>query len=130
MTSPKRASQKMKLSRDLVSQHTGDLLDPTNGERMRKLKINFTTSAKEDIKQQRESRIKDQNNGHFTLTIFRSKTTRDWIWSKRGLKVGDKITAIQGLSCTLHTKVNKTRGNPDLSSKRCKCKKSIEKARH
>ena len=66
MTSPKGASQKIKLPRDVVSQHIGDLLDPTNGERMRKLKINSTTSAKENIKQQRESRIKDQNNGHFT----------------------------------------------------------------
>ena len=52
--------------------------------------------------------------------------TRDWIWTKRGLKVGDKIRAIQALSCALPTKINKTRGNSDISVKRSKYGKSIE----
>lgn len=47
-----------------------------------------------------------------------------------GIKVGDKIRAIQVLSCTLLTKINKTRGNPNLLSKRCKCGKSIEDNAH
>ena len=47
-----------------------------------------------------------------------------------GIKVGDKIRAIQVLSCTLLTKINKTRGNPNLLSKRCKCGKSIEDDAH
>ena len=56
--------------------------------------------------------------------------TRDWIWTKRGLKVGDKIRTIQALSCTLPTKINKTRGNSDISVKRCKYGKSIEDDTH
>ena len=34
MISRKRASQKMKLSTDLVAQHTEDLIDPINGDRL------------------------------------------------------------------------------------------------
>ena len=60
------------------------------------------------------------------MTTFNSKTTRDWIWTKRELKVGDDIKVIQALSCTLPTKVNKRRGNHHKNLQRCKCKKSVE----
>ena len=76
--------------------------------------------AKKAVTSQREKLIERQNNGRFMVTTFTSKTSRDWLWTKRGLKVGDKIRAIQALSCSLPTKVNKTRGNPNLTVKRCK----------
>ena len=66
--------------------------------------------------------VKQQNNGTFITTLFKTKTTRTLLWTKRGLMVGDKIRAIQALSCTLSTKVNKTRGNSDMALKKCKCK--------
>ena len=79
----------MKISPDLTSQYTGDQIDPINGERLRRLKINSTTTAKEEIHRQREERIYNQNNGHSIITTFGSKMRRDWIWTKHGLKVGD-----------------------------------------
>ena len=86
--------------------------------------------AKKTVTSQREERIVRQNSSRFMVTTFASKTSRAWLWTRRGLKVGDKIRAIQALSCSLPTKVNKTRGNPDLTAKRCKCRKSIEDDAH
>ena len=107
----------MKISPEITSQYTGDQIDPINRERL-------------SSRCQREDRLYNQNNGHFIITTFGSNMTRDWIWTKCGLKVGDKIRAIQALSCTLPTKINKTRGNADISVKRCKCGKFIEYYAH
>ena len=42
--------------------------------------------------------VKQQNNGTFITTLFKTKTTRTLLWTKRGLMVGDKIRAIQALN--------------------------------
>ena len=130
MISRKRTSQKMNISSDPISQYTGDQIDPINGERLQRLSIINTSTAKKEVRRQRKERLSKQNNGHLIVTTFASKTSKDWIWTKRGLKVGYKIRAIQALSCSLLTKVNKTRGNKDLSAKQCKCRKSIENDAH
>ena len=129
MTVRKRASEKMKLSKDPISRYVADQIDHINGDRLRHLKISDTGVAKKIVTSQRERMVR-QNNGCFMVTTFASKTSRAWLWTRRGLKVGDKIRAIQALSCPLPTTVNKTRGNPDLTAKRCKCRKSIEDDAH
>ena len=60
-----------------------------------------------------------------------SKHPRDWLWSDRGLKVGNKIRCIQALSSTLPTKINKTRGRTDMEEKKCRqCHLEIENDQH
>ena len=129
-TARKRASEKMKLPKDPISRYVTDQIDHINGDRLRHLKISDTVVAKKTVTSQREERIVRQNNSRFMVTTFASKTSRAWLWTRRGLKIGDKIRAIQALFCSLPTKVNKTRGNPDLTAKRCKCRKSIEDDAH
>ena len=126
MTFRKKASLKMKASHDQISQYTSDQIKLISREQLRWLKMRYVSSVKSDMQKQRKERIYQENNSHFITTIFRSKTNRDWLWTKRGLKVGCKIRKIQALSCTLPTKVNKTWGNPDMSDKQWKCKSGIE----
>ena len=57
MAARKRASQKMKLSTDPRSQYTGDRTDQINGERLQRLKLSNTTSAKTKAWKQREERL-------------------------------------------------------------------------
>ena len=57
MAARKRASQKMKLSTDPKSQYTGDRTDQINGERLQRLKLSNTTSAKTKAWKQREERL-------------------------------------------------------------------------
>lgn len=120
----------MKISTDLISQHTSNQLDPINSDRLRRLTITDTSTTKNVIHFQREDWLFKQSNGHFIITIMNRKISRDWIWTKWGLKIRDKIRAIQALSCTLPTKVNKATSNPDLLVKRCTCGKSIDDDTH
>ena len=130
MISRMKASTKMKVSPDQISQYTGDQIDPINGERLRRLKIGGVKSGKNNAQNQREDRIPRQSNEHFITTTFKSKAKRDWLWTNRGLKVGDKVRAIQALSCTLPTKISKRRGNPDMSIKQYKCQNDTEEDSH
>ena len=62
--------------------------------------------------------------------MTKSKVKRDWLWSNQGLKVGDKMRAIQALSNTLTMNVNKTQGNPDMNIKKYQCRNNIEDDAH
>ena len=62
--------------------------------------------------------------------MTKSKVKRDWLWSNQGLKVGDKMRAIQALSNTLPMNVNKTQGNPDMNIKKYQCRNNIEDDAH
>lgn len=125
-----KASTKMKSSPYQISQYTGDQIDPINGERLRRLKIGGVKSSKNNAQNQQEDRIPRQSNEYFITTTFKSKAKSDWQWTNRGLRVGDKVRAIQALSCTLPTKVNKRRGNPHMSIKQYKCRNGTEDDSH
>ena len=60
MISRKRASKKMKVSTDPISQFTGDRIDQTNGEQLQRLHINETTSAKNEIRNKEKSVYHDR----------------------------------------------------------------------
>lgn len=55
---------------------------------MRRLNINDTTNSNNEVRKQHEERPSQQNNGHFIVATFTSKTSQNSIWTKRGLKVG------------------------------------------
>ena len=87
ITFRKRASQKMKISSDPISQYTVDKIDLINGKRLQRLSTIDTTTPKSAVRRQRKERLSKQKNGHFIVTTFISKT-EDWIWTKKGTKGG------------------------------------------
>ena len=67
----KKASAKLKVAPDPISQFIGDQINPINGERLRRLKIGDIKSGKSNIQQKREERLCKQNNGH-SITNLRT----------------------------------------------------------
>ena len=114
------ATLKMKTSTDAIVQQTGDVLTPLNEERLMRLNLDKSSNKGEEAMKKLENQIKTQNNGKALLTAMRSKHKRSWLWTKRGLKTGEKLQYIQALSPTLPTKVNNTRGCNDMNMKKCK----------
>lgn len=60
-----------------------------------------------------------------------SKVSRDWIWTDRGLKPGDKIRCLQAFSNTTPNIINKTRGESDMQLRKCRqCKEELDDDKH
>lgn len=60
------------------------------------------------------------------MTMMESKHSKEWLWSDRVLKVGNKIRCIQALSSTLQFLINKPRGRNNMEENRCQCRCEIE----
>ena len=133
MIARKKASEKMLLSDDTISQAIATEIDPRNGERLERLRLHNVQPNQRhgEWTKRREERLSKINNGRAIRTMMQSKHPRDWLWSDRGLKVGNKIRCIQALSSTLPIKINKTRGRTDMEEKKCrKCHLKIEDDQH
>lgn len=78
----------MNVSTDPISHYTGNRTDDINGDWLQHLNINDTTNSNNEVRKQHEERPSQQNNGHFIIATFASKTSEKSIWAKRGLKVG------------------------------------------
>lgn len=82
---------------------------------------------KEDQRIKLETMLARKNNGKATLTMFDTKIYRDWMWSDWGLTPGDKIRCIQALSNGTPNQMNKTRGETNMTKRRCiQCKEKVE----
>ena len=114
-----KATAKIKISKDKIAQYTGDALTPMYKERLVCLELQNSTNKREVIKRL-EKQLECQNNGKALVTPLKSKHKRSWLWTQRGLKLGEKLRFTQALSETLPTKVNKTRGREDTRAKICK----------
>ena len=122
MIARKKASEKMLLSDDTISQTITTKIDPRNGERLEGLRLHNMQPSQRHAEwiKRREENLNKVNNGRATRTMMQSKHPQDWLWSDRGLKVGNKIRCIQAHSSTLPTKINKTRGRTDMEEKKCR----------
>ena len=121
----------MKASTDPAARAAGDLLLPINEERLQRLNLHGQKKKEQSYKKM-EDELKKMNNGRAIVTAMNSRHRRNWIWTQRGLKPGNKIRLIQALSGTLPTMINKTRGIPDRRKKICtRCRKGeIEDDEH
>ena len=108
-------------------------IDPINGERLRGLKLHNTQASKRkttwaDRELENISKI---NNGNAMRTMMSTKHPRGWLWSDKGLRVGNKVRCVQALSSTLPTMINNTRGHTDMEEKHCrKCRSEAEDGQH
>ena len=59
------------------------------------------------------------NNGKAIRTMMPTKHPTGWLWSDKGLRVGNKVRCVQALSSTLPTMINKTKACRSLEEKRC-----------
>lgn len=119
-----KATTKMKTSKDSISQHIGDQLNPDNERQLERINLLNITNPKEAIQQRLEEELSTKNNGRSLTTALRTRHKRSWLWTRRGLTPGNKLRFIQALSGSLPTKMNKTRGIQDRRLKICtRCKK-------
>lgn len=117
-----KSTTKMKISKDKITQHTGDALTSITNKRLIRLDLQNPTNKREEVmKRKREEvmkRLEDQlgcqNNEKALVTSLKSRHKRIWLWTQRGLKPGEKLRYLQALSGMLPTKVNKTRGSTDM----------------
>lgn len=56
-----------------------------------KINLDKTRNKGEEAMKKLENQIQNQNNGNALLTAMRSKHKRSWLWTKRGLKPGEKL---------------------------------------
>ena len=71
-------SNKMKMSQDKISQSIGDILQPTNTERL-VTGLQNIDYKKEEMMKRRVKTIEQQNNGKALTTIINSKHKRSWL---------------------------------------------------
>ena len=93
MLARKRASEKMLKSDDSLAQAVAVEIDPVNGDCLERLRLhNINTSQrKTEWANRRLNRLQKINNGRAITTMTKSKHTRDWLWSDRGLKTRNKV---------------------------------------
>ena len=72
-------TNKMKMSQDKIFQSTGDILQPTNTERLVTLGLQNIDDKKEEMMKRRVKTIEQQNNGKAVTTIINSKHKRSWL---------------------------------------------------
>ena len=133
MIARRKVSEKMLLSDDKISQIVAAEIDPLNGERLEELRLQNIQSSQRKTEwiKRRQEKLSKINNGRAIMTMMKTKYPKEWLWSDRGLKVGNKIRCIQALSSTLPTMINKTRGRSDMEEKRCRqCCSETEDGQH
>ena len=117
-TSRKKVSQKMRTSLDIITQYTGNQIDPRNWGWLRQIHIDNTSKFKCNVQQQREKGYTNK-----ITDILSTQHLKERQWETGSRKIGDKVRTIQGSPFTLPTKVNKTRINNDVNLRHCKVKK-------
>ena len=123
MISRTKSPTKMKTSEDVIAQYTGDIITPLKEGRLRRLSLENINNKRKGAIKKLEEQVEHQNNGKTLTTAMQSKDKRSWLWTKQGIKPGEKLRYSQALSGTLPTKVNKTRCINDLNLNKCKrCK--------
>lgn len=86
-----KATTKMKTSKDSISQHIGDQLNPDNERQLERINLLNTTNPKEAIQQRLEEELSTKNNGRSLTTALRTRHKRSWLWTQRGLTPGNKL---------------------------------------
>lgn len=109
-----KSTTKMKISKDKITQHTGDALTPITNKRLIRLDLQNPTNKREEVMKRLEDQLGCQNNEKALVTSLKSRHKRIWLWTQRGLKPGEKLRYLQALSGMLPTKVNKKRGSTDM----------------
>ena len=111
MIAQKKASEKMLLSDDMVSETVATEIDPWNDKCLEGLQLHNMQSSQRHTEwiRRRQERLSKISNRRAITAMMQSKHFRDWLWSNRDLRVGSKIRCIQALPSTLPTKINKTR---------------------
>lgn len=112
-----KASSKRKISKDGIAQvsYLGDRIEPTNLERLVRLRLQNINNQKEVTKG-----VEQQNNRKALTTTSNSKYTQGCLWIQLGLTPANKICYIQPLSGLLTTKVNKAKCMSNMLLRRCK----------
>ena len=119
MIARKKASKKMLLSNDKISQIVASEINPINGECLEGLKLQNAQANKRKTTwtDRKLANISKINNRHAIRTMILIKHPRDWLWSEKGLRVWNKVRCVQALLSTLPTMINKTRGCMDMEEK-------------
>lgn len=68
-----KASNKMKISKDKITQAVGDRIEPANSERLVRLGLQNANDKKEEVMKSLTKTLEQQNNGKALTTALNSK---------------------------------------------------------
>ena len=128
----------MASSKDSVAQTVGEEQDRINDGHLAKLGIHAipNSSIKKTFVDRRKAELQKLTNGNALTTMSQSYVKRDWLWQAKTFASCNKIIAIKMLSGkmlsgTIHTNINRNRGDDDQRKNLCRhCHEKAETDLH